>query len=100
MAHPRRRCRRVPTGVQTVREDWYDALVLARLSTFQVKDHVVCGRLSPMEENTMTVKDLKEMISDLPDDQELKMDTDDEVEFDIEFIERGDYVGVRTNDNH
>lgn len=48
----------------------------------------------------MTVKDLKEMISDLPDDQELKMDTDDEVEFDIEFIERGDYVGVRTNDNH
>ena len=48
----------------------------------------------------MTVKDLKDLISDLPDDQELVMDTDPYVEFDIEFVERGDYVGVRTNDNH
>jgi len=58
----------------------------------------------------MTLKDLKEMVDDLVEeghgDKELKMDTDPEVEFDIEFLENREdddgegYVGVRTNDNH
>ncbi len=58
----------------------------------------------------MTLKDLKKMVDALVKeghgDKELRMDTDPDVDFDIEFIEyRTDdsgnaYVGVRTNDNH
>lgn len=58
----------------------------------------------------MTLKDLKKMVDALVKEghgnKELLMDTDPEVEFDIEFLEfrendEGEgYVGVRTNDNH
>lgn len=58
----------------------------------------------------MTLKDLKKMVDALVKEghgnDELKMDTDPEVEFDIEFREgREDddgnpYIGICTNDNH
>ena len=58
----------------------------------------------------MTLNDLKKMVDALVDeghgDKDLLMDTDEDVEFDIEFIEDCEkedgtrYVGVRTNDNH
>jgi hypothetical protein len=58
----------------------------------------------------MTLNELKKMVDRLVDeghgDKDLLMDTDDDVYFDVEFIEfreREDgtpYVGVRTNDNH
>ena len=57
----------------------------------------------------MTLNDLKKMVDELVTEghgnEPLLMDTDEEVEFDIEFIERVNdvenaYIGVRTNDNH
>jgi len=58
----------------------------------------------------MTLDQLERMVTRLVNqghgNKELRMDTDPEVEFDIEFIEyRKDeegepYIGVRTNDNH
>lgn len=58
----------------------------------------------------MTLNDLKKMVDRLVDeghgDKDLLMDTDEDVDFDIEFIESREkedgtsYVGVRTNDNY
>jgi len=58
----------------------------------------------------MTLNQLKELVDDLASeghgDKELLMDTDSDVEFDIEFLEfrktedGTPFVGVRTNDNH
>lgn len=52
----------------------------------------------------MTLNELKELIdawvNDGQGDLELVMDNNPEDRFDIEFLERDDVIGVRTNDNY